>query len=150
MADAASKQTPWYRDGLRFECSQCGNCCSGEPGYVFVTAEETDKIAAHLGREAQGLDGEHIYRVGRRFSLTEDKATGDCCFLRRDKDGRRVCGIYSVRPLQCRTWPFWRLNLESETTWAEAGGDCPGIGTGPVLDYVQIEIRRTARCWEDL
>lgn len=150
MADATRKKTPWYRDGLRFECSSCGNCCSGAPGYVFVTHEEIDRIAAHLGREARGLDDEYIRRVGRRLSLTEDKETGDCCFLRQAKDGKRMCGIYPVRPLQCRTWPFWNLNLESEASWAEAAEDCPGISTGPLVEFVQIEIRRSARCPEDM
>ena len=27
----------WYRDGLRFECTRCGACCTGAPGYVWVT-----------------------------------------------------------------------------------------------------------------
>jgi len=150
LADASDKDTPWYRDGLRFECSGCGNCCSGEPGYVFATLEEIDKIAAHLGREKEGLDSEHVRRVGRRYSLTEDKTTGDCCFLRRTEGGKRTCAIYPVRPLQCRTWPFWSLNLESKKAWAEAAEECPGISTGPLVDYVQIETRRTARSWEDL
>ena len=29
-------QQAWYSEGLRFECTQCGACCSGEPGYVWV------------------------------------------------------------------------------------------------------------------
>ena len=29
---------PWYRDGLRFECTRCGHCCTGAPGYVWVDA----------------------------------------------------------------------------------------------------------------
>ena len=33
-------------------------------------------------------------RVDRRHSLTEDEATGDCCFLERTPDGKRTCGIY--------------------------------------------------------
>jgi Fe-S-cluster containining protein len=150
LADVACRETRWYRDGLRFECSHCGNCCSGEPGYVFATLAEIDEIAAHLGREKDGLGDEHIRRIGRRFSLTEDKTTGDCCFLHRTRDGRRVCGIYPVRPLQCRTWPFWPLNLESRKAWAEAADECPGIGKGPLLDDAHIETRRSAECWEDL
>ena len=27
--DKNGKKQPWYREGLRFECTQCGACCSG-------------------------------------------------------------------------------------------------------------------------
>ena len=35
-------ETPWYEEGLRFECSQCGNCCRnhGEYGYVYLMPPE--------------------------------------------------------------------------------------------------------------
>jgi len=36
---------PWYRDGLSFSCTQCGNCCSGPEGYVWVDEEELVQIA---------------------------------------------------------------------------------------------------------
>ena len=26
----------WYADGLRFTCTQCGNCCTGQPGFVWI------------------------------------------------------------------------------------------------------------------
>ena len=31
----AAPGEPWYRDGLRFQCTQCGNCCTGDPGVVW-------------------------------------------------------------------------------------------------------------------
>ena len=40
---------PWYKDGLRFTCTQCGDCCTGEPGYVWVTEEEMKQIAEYRG-----------------------------------------------------------------------------------------------------
>ena len=39
----------WYRDGLRFECTQCGKCCTGAPGYVWLTIPEIYRIAEFLG-----------------------------------------------------------------------------------------------------
>lgn len=139
----------WYAGGLRFRCTQCGNCCSGAPGYVFLTREEIRRIAAFLGRSDGTLSARHLRRVGRRYSLTEDRRSGDCCFLKHE-NGKRVCSIYPVRPLQCRTWPFWDSNLESLQAWEEASETCPGMNRGPRHDYVQIEVRRTARDWEDL
>ncbi|MCG8409404.1 MAG: YkgJ family cysteine cluster protein [Phycisphaerales bacterium] len=140
----------WYKEGLRFKCTQCGNCCTGSPGYVYVTKKEVDQIAAFIGREGKGLTRKHLRKVGRRYSLTEDKTNGDCCFLKQTENGKRVCGIYPVRPLQCRTWPFWQVNLESPDAWSFASQDCPGINKGKRHDFVQIEIRRTAKSWEDL
>ena len=34
--------TPWYKDGLRFQCTGCGDCCTGGPGYVWVNQAEID------------------------------------------------------------------------------------------------------------
>ncbi len=142
-------QHPWYHAGLSFTCTQCGNCCTGAPGYVFVNQEEIEKIAAFLGRPGKGLGPEHLRRVGRRYSLTEDKESGDCCFLK-TAGGKRICAIYPVRPLQCRTWPFWDSNLQSPNDWADAAEGCPGMNTGQRHEFVQIEIRRTAEKWEEL
>ena len=47
---------PWYKDGLKFKCTQCGDCCTGAPGYVWVNQAEVEGIAAELGETAQGSD----------------------------------------------------------------------------------------------
>lgn len=140
----------WYAAGLQFECTQCGNCCTGAPGYVYVSETEIETIAAFIGRPGQGLERHQYRRVGRAISLTEDKATGDCVFLKRTSTGKKICSIYPVRPLQCRTWPFWNSLLESREEWDDAARDCPGMNKGKSYDFVQIEIRRTAREWGDV
>ncbi len=147
MTDA-SDDGKWYGGGLRFSCTQCGNCCTGAPGYVWVNKTETEKIAAYLGREGKGLSSAHLRRVGRRHSLTE-RSNGDCCFLRTE-GGKRICGIYPVRPLQCRTWPFWSSNLKTPRDWEAASWTCPGMNNGNRYDLVQIEIRRGAKKWDDV
>ena len=38
-----------YADGLRFECTQCGNCCTGPPGRVWFSEEEGEAMAENLG-----------------------------------------------------------------------------------------------------
>ena len=45
-----SDAAPWYSEGLTFTCSQCGDCCTGAPGAVWVTDEELVAIAAELGK----------------------------------------------------------------------------------------------------
>lgn len=136
----------WYGDGLRFACTACGNCCSGPPGYVWVTREEIRRIAEFLGREAEWLPAEELRRVGFKYSLTE-KPNGECVYLRHE-NGKRVCGIYPVRPLQCRTWPFWDINLKSPQRWAEASEVCPGMNNGKNYSFVAIEEVRLKKSWE--
>jgi len=120
---------PWYVAGLRFSCRQCGGCCSGAPGYVWVTEAEAAQIASHCGLNAAEFARTHLRQVGSRQSLLE-KAGGDCDFLERLRGGKTRCAIHPVRPTQCRTWPFWKSNLESSESWRLAAGHCPGIDTG--------------------
>ena len=47
MAKKKQPSLPWHEDGLRFKCTQCGNCCRVE-GWVWVEDEEIDEIAAYL------------------------------------------------------------------------------------------------------
>jgi len=136
----------WYKGGLRFSCIGCGNCCTGEPGYVWVTREEIRRIAAFWGHDDQWLPNEQLRRVGLRYSLTE-KANGDCIFLQSNNNGKRGCSIYPVRPLQCRTWPFWTVNLKSVAAWREAGCNCPGMNNGTEYSFEEIEQIRLKKSW---
>jgi Fe-S-cluster containining protein len=138
----------WYKEGLRFTCTQCGNCCTGPPGYVWVTKEEIGRIARFLDREDGWLPPDVLRRVGFRYSLTE-KSNGDCVYLQ-SVNGKRICSIYPVRPLQCRTWPFWDVNLKNPGAWAEAADNvCPGMNNGKTHNFVQIETVRTRKSWEE-
>ena len=136
----------WYKGGLRFSCMQCGNCCTGAPGYVWVSREEIRRIADFLGRDDEWLPKDQLRRIGFKYSLTE-KANGDCIFLQSIGNGKRGCGIYSVRPLQCRTWPFWSSNLRYASAWAEAGETCPGLNNGKNHDFAAIEKIRLKKSW---
>lgn len=126
---------PWYREGLRFTCTQCGDCCTGAPGYVWVNEEELRQIAETLAKPLGEIRLMHTKRVGSDLSLREH-ANGDCTFF----DGAtRRCTIYSVRPRQCRTWPFWNSNLESPEAWEGVQAVCPGSGKGRLHDRATIE-----------
>jgi len=137
----------WYKGGLRFTCTGCGNCCTGAPGYVWVSREEIRRIAAFLDRDDGWLPRNQLHRVGFKYSLTE-KPNGDCIFLQSNRNGQRICSIYPVRPLQCRTWPFWIVNLKSPDAWAEAAETCPGMNNGRPYDFEQIEELRLKKSWE--
>ena len=134
----ASSKNKWYSDGLKFECTQCGACCAGEPGYVWVNKDEIAAIADHLKLTDDEFRDRYVRKIGVRFSLVEFP-NGDCVFLDSETRG---CTIYTARPIQCRTWPFWTSNLKSEATWKETCEACPGAGKGTLYQLPEIEERR--------
>ncbi len=74
-----------------------------------------------------------------KISLKE-YANGDCIFF----DGNtRGCTIYPVRPVQCKTWPFWNSNLSDPLAWEETCRVCPGSGQGDLVPLQEIEQRRS-------
>jgi len=134
---------PWYADGLAFECVRCGGCCAGPgEGYVWVTDEEIGRIAEFLGMSEEDFTGRHVRRVGGRRSLREEPSSKDCVFLEREDGSLSGCRIYSVRPMQCRTWPYWPKNLRNPDYWALAQARCPGINRGPMHDLAEIQEKR--------
>jgi Fe-S-cluster containining protein len=145
------KETNWYVGGLHFECVQCGACCSGPgEGYIWVTKAEIQIIADHLKMSPEQFEGKYLKRVGLRTTITEHLETKDCIFLERDKEGTR-CVIYSVRPNQCRTWPFWAGNLTSPSAWNRAALKCPGVNCGRRYSFEEIErIKNQLKWWQDV
>jgi Fe-S-cluster containining protein len=129
---------PWYSDGLRFTCTECGDCCSGAPGYVWVNNEEIEALAAVVGMTAEAFEDQYVRRVGVRKSLKEFPS-GDCVFL--DSQTRK-CSVYQARPRQCRTWPFWDSNLKTPEDWKHTCAVCPGSGQGQLHHLDEIESRR--------
>lgn len=129
---------PWYHEGLRFECIPgCGRCCTGAPGYVWVTQEEIQSLATAGGMETSQFEELFVRQVGDRKSLVEH-ANGDCVFF--DSNARQ-CLIYAMRPRQCRTFPFWESNVRTPEAWQEACQMCPGCGQGPVIPLEEIRSR---------
>jgi hypothetical protein len=154
MTDTETTTTtePWYADGLRFTCTQCGNCCTGPSGYVWFNDEELTAMADHLGLSEEAFLRQYSRKLGSRRSLTERKTKHgyDCVFLRRDEKGRALCSVYPVRPVQCRTWPFWPENLRSPRNYLEAAKGCPGTkrglegeGTFYPLEEIRISAAKT-------
>lgn len=138
MAGEKRTESAWYQDGLRFTCTGCGDCCTGSEGYVWVTNDEIAKLAALVRLSVEDFEAEYVRRVGMRKSLIEYE-NGDCAFF----DGKsRKCTVYSARPRQCRTWPFWDSNIRTPESWAETCRACPGSGQGRL--YQLEEVRQQA------
>ena len=88
-----------------FKCTRCGSCCR-ESGYVHVTDEEVDQIAAQfeLGVDVFTERDTRLTHNRTGLSLTEQD-DGACIFLSEVGE----CSVETVKPLQCREFPFvWR------------------------------------------
>jgi Fe-S-cluster containining protein len=160
--DVLPSPPPWYAGGLSFTCTCCGNCCTGAPGFVWISDEEVDRLAEHLGLSRHETLERYCRKIGQRISLKErrtQEGNYDCIFLTelppeiktsgQVAHPRRVCGIYAVRPLQCRTWPFWEGNLASQNNWNSAATRCPGMNRGRRYAQEKIEALREAKDWPD-
>lgn len=130
--DIRGDHQPWYKEGLRFECQRCGRCCRGEPGVVWVSKKEIERTALFLGITQNAFAKNYLRTINGRFSLIE-YGNGDCIMY---DDG---CKIYEVRPCQCRTFPFWKPNLENRLEWEKVKKTCPGVDKGKLHTIKEIE-----------
>lgn len=127
---------PWYKKGLKFKCTGCGNCCTGSPGHVWVDREEIEILAEFLKISPEDFVKKYTRHVHGRLSLLEHSKTFDCVFLKDKK-----CTLYHARPRQCRTFPWWPENLKSPKSWKEAAKGCEGIEhpDAPVISLEEIK-----------
>ena len=117
MAD----ELPWYHEGLQFTCSQCGDCCTGAPGYVWVNNEEIAALAALVENgDAEAFEDKYVRRVGARKSLKEFP------------DG--ACVFFDTAARKC--------TVKTEADWKYTCGVCPGSGKGQMHSLEQIEEQR--------
>jgi len=142
-ADQSPDQRPWYADGLRFTCTQCGNCCSGPPGHVMISRDEIALLAQSLKLTVEDTISQYCIWIGDELSLRERRnpqGQFDCIFLDTHPGGKRTCSIYNVRPEQCRTWPFWEGNLASRENWERSAIRCHGMNHGKHYSADEIAV----------
>jgi len=116
------------KNGLRFECTGCRQCCGGSPGYVWLSKLDIDDLSPSLGLSVDDFIASYCKKVrteqGYAISLRETRDYS-CIFL-----GEQGCDIYAHRPIQCRTYPFWDEILTGPDAWQREGDSCPGIDAG--------------------
>lgn len=147
MTEEFIKAKKWYAGGLHFECIACGNCCSGpDEGYIWLKKAEITMLADRLGLTVKQVAEKYLRQIDARYSIIEEPRTKDCIFLKPHGNGKG-CEVYDVRPNQCRTWPFWTMNLEHPDSWNMAGVTCPGINRGKYYSFDEIEQLRNQKKW---
>ena len=127
------------RDSFAFSCTRCGNCCRG-PGSVYFSKQE-------FGAVVEYLDLNRAAEKKLRASLIQHEENGylvhntpkACRFL----DEKNGCSIYPVRPMQCRTFPFWASFFETPEDLDYLKAECPGVRSGRGTKYTLLQtIRR--------
>jgi len=101
------------KEGFSFQfdgskCKECGGkCCIGKAGNIWITVQEIPRLMQFLKVGFDELRDKYIEKRGYRFSIKEVKIDTDnyrCVFFDMDT---KECSIYEIRPIQCRTFPFW-------------------------------------------
>lgn len=102
---------------------------------MWVDEAEISGMAKFLNISIEDFKRKYVRTVGNRMSLIEKKSQHyDCVFLKDKK-----CMVYLARPVQCRTFPWWKGNLATEEHWRLASEHCEGINDeAPIIPYSQI------------
>ncbi|MBI3211373.1 MAG: YkgJ family cysteine cluster protein [Simkania negevensis] len=131
------EEKPWYQEGLRFKCTECGKCCTAAPGFVWLSEEDITALTSHLALSREEFLKKYTREVGERISLIEDPTHFDCIFLKNKKH----CTVYKSRPKQCRTFPWWPSQILSKERWEEAAKRCEGINhpEAPLISLSEIQ-----------
>jgi len=118
------------QDGYNYKfnssaCETCGGaCCTGASGYIWAKYTEIEEMANFLNLTVEEFATMYLRRVKHRYSLVEKRLNDNnfaCIFFNNEL---KQCNIYSVRPRQCRTFPFWETFKNNKE---EVKNECPGI-----------------------
>lgn len=99
---------------IGFECTRCGECCTGNDNSVVVYPFEIRRIMAFTGES--WLDTVEPPSLGEWDSSGDfhtlewriKKCSESCKFYSANcRDREANCRIYEIRPLLCSTYPFY-------------------------------------------
>lgn len=107
------------------KCGECGGkCCIGESGNIWIKVQDLPRLANVLQISVEEVLRRYVEKRGYRFSIKEVAIAPDnyaCIFFDLDTKG---CKIYDIRPLQCRTFPFWEA---FKTDLQSVKDECIGV-----------------------
>lgn len=118
---------------MRFTCQPgCTRCCT-QKGWVYLGRDDASRLAKFLGMSLRAFRSRYVYATKHRLRLLKPKG-GQCPFLMADG-----CSVHSVKPTQCRTFPFWPELVEDKKELKETARWCPGIGKGDLVSIEALE-----------
>ena len=125
-----------FKNGIRFQCQGSSKCCvsRGSYGYVYLSMKDLQKISKYFKISMCIFKKKYCDTTNGLLHFKETKKNGNCQFLKKNK-----CSIYEARPTQCRTWPFWKENINPKKWNKEIINFCPGIGKGEIINFSKIK-----------
>ena len=115
---------------FNFYCTGCGDCCRGG-GNVYFSQEEMENVKEflNLSEEKWSLMKDRLVQF-KKNGLYVHSSSKACIFI----DKENLCRIYPVRPLQCRSYPYWPTVFENKKELLRHRKTCPGFhqNTAPV------------------
>lgn len=104
-------------------CEACGGKCCRWGGYVWVVEDDIRAMAGIMNLDLESFADEYLRAAYGRLSLQERLWEGESiCSLFDPYSGR--CLVYSARPEQCRTFPFWEAYRQN---YQQLLNLCPGV-----------------------
>jgi len=126
-----------YPECVGFQCTRCTICCGNTKNRtrrIVLLKEEAFKIYEAVLRSVEAFATPIADRGQYVYEMRKTREDGKCIFLK-DVD----CGIYAVRPLVCRFYPFELTTLRSGKKRFLSTGECPGIGKGETMGKEYFE-----------
>lgn len=152
------------KNEIRFECTQCGKCCTDKSTIVNVTYLDILRIRKGLNLTVEEVIDILGFFVFNKEITNEDllkmvvppietekgvafiglsKNSRGCCYFYDEEE--KKCKIYMVRPMFCQTFPFTfnllfdkqdKTRAKIKMTETEKGKQyCPGLkGDPPIID----------------
>lgn len=144
--------------GIFFQCTKCGKCCSNSSeGFIFIFWEDIKRISSQLHLSYEEFAEKYLNITKYEFPIWDEKleeqtghksmetlvldfsADQNCIFLIQDGD-EWGCEVYLNRPKQCELYPFWSLVMTSERNFCFHEKFCPGINSkSPSASFFQAE-----------
>ena len=125
-----------FKKGIHFKCQGSSNCCvsRGIYGYVYLSKKDILKLSNYINLNVKNFIKLYCDKTEGFIHFKEKMKNGDCQFLINKR-----CSIYKARPTQCRTWPFWKENMNAKKWNNEIAKFCPGIGKGGKVKKMEID-----------
>jgi Fe-S-cluster containining protein len=112
---------------IRFTCQPgCTRCCDTQ-GFVYITQNDFVRLARYLGLAEAEFEKRYVIRYRHILRLRKPR-NSQCHFLTAGG-----CSVHAVKPVQCRTYPFWPELVEDRAAWQAEASRCPGINQGELI-----------------
>jgi Fe-S-cluster containining protein len=133
ISATTTSQDVWWKEGVNFKCTGCGKCCMND-GEVWLDVDEFHDLCSSLNMTYESALDQYVESIQSNWVKLKSKGsditpgvTSQCIFL---ADDGKQCSIYSSRPAQCRSYPYWPRLLSSPSEFNDEGVLPDGMG-GP-------------------